>query len=297
MTEIRILQPGDQAALEAFVLPRIASSMFLVGNSRAVGLIDRGEVLHGTYAAAFEHGAIVAVAAHCWNGNVVVQAPEHALALCRAAVRASGRPLAALLGPDAQVAGLITELGIAPAQLQLDSSDVLFELALSALQAPPLLASGTLRVRHAGRDDIELLARWYAAYSIEILNAADGPELNAGAQHAVERWVERRQGWLARLADGTPVAMTAFNAAIAEAVQVGGVYTPPALRSRGYARAAVAQSLIDARDAGVQTALLFTGDDNPAAQRAYGALGFTRVGDYRLSMLHDPLPAAAVTGA
>lgn len=40
---IRVLQPGDEAALEAFLLPRIDSSMFLVGNLRAAGLDDNGE--------------------------------------------------------------------------------------------------------------------------------------------------------------------------------------------------------------------------------------------------------------
>ena len=32
----RVLQPGDEAALAAFVLPRISSSMFLLGNMRHV---------------------------------------------------------------------------------------------------------------------------------------------------------------------------------------------------------------------------------------------------------------------
>ncbi len=51
---IRILQPGDEAALEAFLVPRMASSMFLIGNLRASGLVDRGKPYEGTYAAVFE---------------------------------------------------------------------------------------------------------------------------------------------------------------------------------------------------------------------------------------------------
>jgi predicted GNAT family acetyltransferase len=51
----------------------------------------------------------------------------------------------------------------------------------------------------------------------------------------------------------------------------------------------VARSLLDARSDGVERAVLFTGDANIAARKAYAALGFRRVGDYRLSILQDPV--------
>ncbi len=83
---------------------------------------------------------------------------------------------------------------------------------------------------------------------------------------------------------GTIVATTAFNAQIPEMVQVGGVYTPPASRGRGYARCVVAGSLLDARaDGTADRAILFT--PNPAAARAYEAIGFRRISDYALVML------------
>ena len=78
---IRILQPGDEAALRAFVLPRLASSVFLLGNMQMAGLADHGEVFQGSYAAAWEGDAIVGVAAHYWQGNLVVQAPQQLTAL------------------------------------------------------------------------------------------------------------------------------------------------------------------------------------------------------------------------
>ncbi len=67
-----------------------------------------------------------------------------------------------------------------------------------------------------------------------------------------------------------------------EIVQIGGVWTPPALRGRGYARAVVAGSLVAARKRGVQHAVLFADPLNPAAKRAYLSLGFRIVGDYGL---------------
>ena len=81
-------------------------------------------------------------------------------------------------------------------------------------------------------------------------------------------------------AGGVPVAMSALNAVLPDTVQIGGVYTPPAFRSRGYGRAVVAGSLVTARDRGVVRSILFTDAENVGAQRAYRAIGFRIVGTY-----------------
>jgi predicted GNAT family acetyltransferase len=55
------------------------------------------------------------------------------------------------------------------------------------------------------------------------------------------------------------------------------------LRGRGYAKAAVAHSLLIARERGASRAVLFT--ENPSAARTYEAVGFRRTGDYSLVLL------------
>ena len=62
-----------------------------------------------------------------------------------------------------------------------------------------------------------------------------------------------------------------FNARLPDIAQVGGVWTPPHARGRGYARCVVAGSLLHARTQGVSRALLFTMESNVAAMRAYEA--------------------------
>jgi predicted GNAT family acetyltransferase len=79
--------------------------------------------------------------------------------------------------------------------------------------------------------------------------------------------------------------MAGFNARLPDMVQVGGVYTPPEARGRGYARTAVALCLRAARERGVRRAILFTGEDNIPAIRAYRALGFERIGDFAIVLL------------
>jgi len=58
---IRILKPGDEAALEGFLLPRVESSMFLIGNMRAAAWPIEGQIYQGTYAARLQDGKIVGV--------------------------------------------------------------------------------------------------------------------------------------------------------------------------------------------------------------------------------------------
>jgi uncharacterized protein len=62
-------------------------------------------------------------------------------------------------------------------------------------------------------------------------------------------------------------------------VQICGVWTPPALRVKGYAKSVVARSLLDARSQRVKRAILFTGDNNQAAKAVYRGIGFLPTGE------------------
>lgn len=287
-TQIRILQPGDEAALEAFLQPRLESSMFLVGNMRAVGLVDRGQVLEGTYAAAFEEGEIVGVVAHYWNQNLIFQAQKHLNALWQAAARASGRPIKGFLGSSQQVNKALRQLGLANEPLQLNKKEKLYRLTLDELIVPEALRSGELSGRRIEVRDLDLVIKWRVAYSIETLGEVDSPLLHQQARGSMERSLKDGHSWLLEV-EGEPVALTSFNTTIAKAVQVGGVWTPPKWRRCGYARAVVAVSLLDARADSAELAILFTGEDNIPAQKAYLALGFEHIGDYQITLLHEGL--------
>jgi RimJ/RimL family protein N-acetyltransferase len=285
---IRILQPGDEAVLEAFLLPRVDSSMFLIGNMRSAGLNDNGQLYAGTYTAAFENGIITGVAAHYWNQNLVFQAPAHLDALWRAAVEASKRPIKGLIGPSGQVGAVKAALDIDASNIQLDETEKLYSLNLNDLIEPDDLRSGKVKGRRIESRDLELITQWQIAYAIEALGDKDSPQLREGCRISTERSLKERRTWV--LEDrGIPVACSSFNTAIKEAVQVGGVWTPPELRGRGYGRCVVAASLLDAQSEGAEKAILFTGESNLAAQKAYVALGFRHIGDYRIMLLQSPL--------
>jgi predicted GNAT family acetyltransferase len=262
--------------------------MFLVGNMRAAGLADHGAPYQGTYAAAFDRGEIVGVAAHYWNQNLVFQAPACLDALWAAVVEASGRPVKGLIGPSDQVGAAKEALDIDDSNVQMDETERLYSLKLEALVVPENLNSGEVQGRRIEFRDVELVTRWRIAFALEALGEEDGPQLREECRISIERSLDERRTWILE-AQGEPVACSSFNTAIKEAVQVGGVWTPPALRQRGYGRAVVAASLLDAQAEGVEKAILFTGRGNIPAQKAYEALGFQPIGSYRLVLLKTPL--------
>ena len=283
---IRILAPGDEALLEAFLLPRIDSSMFLLGNMRAAGLRDEGRLYGGTYAALIEDGEIAGVVAHYWNGNVILQAETHQVELWRAAVKASGRGLKGFVGLADQVVAARATLKIDPSNIRMDGVEKLYALDLDDIIVPDDLAMGRVTGRVIESRDLELLLEWRMDYEVNTIGADPTPEFREKVAALLGRMQRERHAWILER-DGLRVSTTAFNAVTDECVQVGGVYTPPKLRSRGYARAAVAHSLLDARSGGAKKGVLFTGHENAAAQRAYEALGFHYVGDYCILLLKD----------
>jgi GNAT superfamily N-acetyltransferase len=287
---IRILGSADRDALEQFLQLHADSSMFLRANARNGGLVDHGERYQGTYAAAIDGDRIAAVAAHWWNSLVSVQAPVHGPDVVRAAVRASGRAVTGINGPWAHAVAAREALGLGAAPMRSESREVLCALALDGLLVPETLASGRVRCRRPDAGDMTVLAAWRATYRVELEGYPDGPELRASArQDVLSLNAEGRDFVLVDGADSRRLlAYSAFNAVLPDVVQVGGVFTPPDLRSRGYARAVVAGSLILARARAVERAILFTGEVNVAARRAYETIGFRRVGDYGLLGFAEP---------
>ncbi len=282
--DIRVLGPGDEAAVEALLAAHSDSSLFLRRNLAVAGLVDGDGRSHATWAGAFEDGRLVGVAAHSWFTSVLLQAPAHLAAVIREAVRASGRPVGGFIGPRAQALEARAALGLANAPMRMESYEGLYALPLDALVVPALLTSGRGRCRHSSAADLDLLAAWRAEYRVETNGEADGPKLRASSRQDVELGVAERTGWVLEI-DGAPVAYQQFNATLPEVVQVGGVWTPPPRRGRGYARAVVAGALLAARAEGARRGVLFTGESNLPARRAYAALGFTRVGDWALLFL------------
>jgi RimJ/RimL family protein N-acetyltransferase len=286
---IKTLGAGDEPALEAFLAGHRATSMFLRSNARAAGLVDRDAPGQGTYVAAFDGDAMIGVVGHFWNGMVLPQAPP-ALAetLARTAIAATGRRVLGISGALDQVEAAKRYLGLAALPAAIDEPEGLYTLALRELRVPPALASGELVGRLAELRWLDRLVAWRLAYVAETLGQPITAETPARVVGEMRRTVEHRSGFVvvAAAEPDVPLAYAGYNAELPDIVQIGGVWTPPAERGRGLARAVTAAALMAARDRGVTDAVLFT--SNPAARRAYESLGFVEVGSYGLFLLMEP---------
>ena len=123
---------------------------------------------------------------------------------------------------------------------------------------------------------------WRLAYDVEVLQAENTPEQRRESASFLDSRTAEGSAWVAHEGERL-LAFSAFNASLPDIVQLGGIYTPPELRGRGYAKCAVAGSLLAARTRGATRSVLFT--QNPSAIRCYEALGFARIGEYALIIL------------
>jgi GNAT superfamily N-acetyltransferase len=279
---IRILDDSDRSRLEAFLKEHRDTSMFLRSNALRVGLVYRQEPLHAFYAAVIANERVCGVIAHGWNGMLILQCPNHTEELARACVQRSGRRVTGLIGPLDQVQRARRALNLDNAPARMEEDEWLYGLDLSELIVPDPLRNGSILCRPPLPEEHDELGRWRFAYDIEVLGGTASEETRQRAAAFLDRQIEERNVWVA-LKNERLVSLSAFNATLTDIVQLGGIYTPPEFRGRGYAKVSVAASLIVARERGASRAVLFT--SNPSAARSYEGIGFRRLGDYGLIML------------
>ena len=142
---------------------------------------------------------------------------------------------------------------------------------IQALQRRPIYpdVSGTARV--VGHGDVALFSEWLLAFFREVVPHEPVPSRDRLESTAT---AGNYQFWVV---DGEPVAMAGIVRRSRHAAAIAGVYTPSALRNRGYG-AAVMAAVVDAVFAeGRTTACLYSDLRNPASNRCYAKIGFKPV--------------------
>lgn len=282
--QLEISRPSehDELQLQSFLSLHADSSMYLRSGLRHS---DRGN-----YVIARRGGEITGAAMRSDSGMIVLQAPVAAGPLAAALREKDGRSLRGFLGPIGHVRTAIDALGLERMPLLKDTEEDLFALALADLSVPAPLAPDALRCRVAVEADFDLLAQWRAQFRAAALNDPVDPRLHATSRSDIAALLPAGSLFILE-DDGQPLACCSFNARLPDIVQVGNVWTPPASRGKGYARAVVAGALQIAARQGVARAVLTTGRKNLAAQRAYRSLGFRVHGDYA-TVIFDPIGGA-----
>jgi predicted GNAT family acetyltransferase len=140
-------------------------------------------------------------------------------------------------------------------------------------QVRPWDASG--RMRHAGRADRELVIEWTREFEAESI-PEDAPHQDIS--QVVDRRLGSRDAGFALWEDGGEVvSLSGFGGRTPHGTRIGPVYTPPALRGRGYASALVGQLSNELLAGGLAYCFLYTDLANPTANKIYMNVGYELV--------------------
>jgi hypothetical protein len=142
---------------------------------------------------------------------------------------------------------------------------------IQALQRRPTYPDVGGAARLVGWGDVELFSEWLIAFFQEVV-----PHEPVPARDRLEATAAsgNYQFWIV---DGKPVAMAGIVRRSRHAAAIAGVYTPLALRNRGYGAAATAAVVDSVFAEGRTAACLYSDLRNPASNRCYAKIGFKPV--------------------
>ncbi|CUK00094.1 putative acetyltransferase [Ruegeria denitrificans] len=275
----QLAQTADVSKIDSFLSRHIQTSMFPLANLRDYGLCGPRPRAVNFWVLGNEPRAVFGITN---EGMVLPQCPDcsdQELADAIALIR--GRKLFGLAAEAVQARRIMRLAGWEGRPATLNSDEPGFSLDLEQLVLPDTKGAELVPL---GEVDRAITEGWRESYLIEAMDfTPDRARKQAGEDCLA---YTARDSHRVLLIDGRPVAMTGFNARLPEIVQIGGVYTPPNLRGRGYARLAVALHLLEARNAGVTRSVLFAASDSAA--RAYIGIGFQPAGQYSLILFTNP---------
>lgn len=292
MYKTSVLRTEDFSAFDRFLTPHTPWLYFMRSNIRRAGMSFYGEPYQAEYLAVWRDGEMCGVIAHSWLGSLQCFIPEYESAptLLKGLAdlrRQRPRPMTCILGIPDHVELLHRYYDFYPRHFRdRDGLDDLYTITLAEMRLPQALTEAECRVRLATVQDTELLIAWRCDFNVETIGERRGEEMMAKARTEIERRIDEADLFVLEIG-GAVVSFCGAGGFLQNWKIVGPVWTPPELRGRGYARAVVAGALQKLQAKGTRHAVLFTG--NPHAARAYQAIGFDRIGDWKLDYFKTPL--------
>jgi uncharacterized protein len=133
------------------------------------------------------------------------------------------------------------------------------------------MSPGKLRV--ATETDKELVKKWAHFFHIDCFG-----ENSKNPEGDPTQGIER--GWVFFWEDGgKPVSMSVKARPADKGMTVGGVYTPPEFRNKGYATSCVAEVSRNILQSGKQFCTLYTDLANPTSNSIYKKIGYVEIAD------------------
>ncbi|MFJ9795809.1 GNAT family N-acetyltransferase [Streptomyces sp. NPDC101145] len=134
------------------------------------------------------------------------------------------------------------------------------------------------RGRVAGEGDRGHVVRWCRAFCVDVREQASIDAIDAGSFAGTRFGDKHFTYW--ESPDGLPVSMAGSTTMVGGMVRVDPVYTPAALRGRGYASAVTAEVSSAALAAGATDVVLYADPANPTSNALYQRLGYVRIADF-----------------
>lgn len=259
------------AVAEPFLVEREAENNLPLG---IIGFL-RGEGALSADAAFLAVGRagrrIVGVAIWTPGWRIVLSNPDHHAFGDAAgrAVRESGLRMTGVLAPARAAAAFAIHW--ADAEVRTASCQPIYRLSRR-----PDAPSGPGRLRQATLADLESLIPWWQGFARDAEQQALSDE---EARTIARDRIGNRDGMTYLWQLEQPVSMALATGPTPHGIRIGGVYTPPELRGRGYASACVASLSRLQMDGGRAFCFLFTDAANPTSNAIYRRIGYEQVAE------------------
>ncbi len=269
----RYLDPeACRRVVEPFMLDHEAENNLPLGIIRALAENPDGITADNVYLGVGRRdGEVVGFGVWTHGHRCVLSWPDDAQfgrAVGRA-LRSVGLEQSGVLGPNA-AAVAFAEVWRDAGWTVVDGMPQLVYRLASVADVPR--ATGALRA--ATPADRNLLVEWWMAFAQE---ADLDPVPRPRAESAIAARLAAASPQLFVWDDDGPVAMASARAGTANGIRIGGVFTPPALRGRGYATSMMADLSSRLLAEGRRFCFLFTDARNPTSNAMYQRIGYELV--------------------
>ncbi len=280
---IRKVDETSQGKVIAFLKRHENYALFLLGNLDVYGCKLTKEPYSGNFKQIAEEGKIVGVFCLTRSGSILIVSEVQAESLFEQVLQSckeEGIVIKAVLGDWVFCSpfwAFLKKQGIITVEqfIGKQGKEVLYSLDLSQEQVP-LQANARLL-------EVPDYPQWWSlriAYEKEMNLPRDLTEEEERALFVSK--VKRKVVW-GVFEKGELVSSLELNAKAKDLGQVGGVYTIPHMRRRGYSKALMLQIMHDAKVLhGIRKLIIFTEENNIPAQRLYESLGSQHIGFFAL---------------
>lgn len=277
--EIQAVDAKNEVLVLEFLERYEDTSQFLMNNLTNYGSTI-GEAPHsGNFKVIVENNKVFGVFCLTKKGILLQQSIEDFSDLVYESCMAEAQPIKGIVGDWSCQEAMFNKVCEMQPEFNpsFNSVEVLFSYKLSPEDPRLEFNANSSRLSMEDYDDFLPLRLGY----LKELNLPD--QLSADEKRYLFESGVSNQTWWGMKIDEELVSIAGLNSSSASIGQVGGVYTKPSHRRKGYSRSLMFHMLKDCLELhGHNKSILFTGEEDRHAYKLYESMGYDRVGKFAL---------------